>query len=207
MAVRNGGFAICQPAILEPRRDLAFDELRNLRLVVGEMIDGAEPAIGSAIDAARAAASLDGPGRFEQQPPHHDDGAVRRAEMLLGAIRNRAHSFLNRDVLGVDSIDAGKAARLLCFAVDHEIIDTASLHAAVGQQIIGAAAVIGFGRQSEFRRQRDVRVRRIGEIENDVVTSSIGTHICPLMTGILGGASSPRTGAMRPRICVTGMMY
>jgi len=115
MAVRNGGFAICQPAFLEPRRNLTLDELRNLRLIVGEMIDRTKPAIGGAIDTARAAARLDGPGRFEQQAPHHHDGAVGRTEMFFRTVRDGPHSFLNRDVLGVDSIDAREAARLLWF--------------------------------------------------------------------------------------------
>ena len=38
--------------------------------------------------------------------------------MLFGAVGDRAHAFLQRDVLGVDALDAGEARVLLLGAVD-----------------------------------------------------------------------------------------
>ena len=78
--------------------------------------------------------------------------------MLLRAIDDLAHAFLNGDVLGVDALDTGEVAGLLTLAVDQVVIVDVGLQATIGKQLIGSTTIINLVFDREFQRHRDVGV-------------------------------------------------
>src|SRR6185503_16334359 len=72
--------------------------------------------------AGRVAAGLDGPDRLAQHAPRLADRLVAGAEMLLRAVDDPAHAFLQGPVLLVDAVDAGVALGALHLAVEPVIV-------------------------------------------------------------------------------------
>ena len=103
---------------------------------------GPHIAVALGIDARRCRAALDCVRRVEQQLAHHHDAAVGCAEIFLRAVGDDAHAFLDRHVLGVDALDAGKARRLLRRAVDEIVVLGARLDAVRARHVVVAAAAV-----------------------------------------------------------------
>src|ERR1700753_734834 len=62
--------------------------------------------------------------------------------MLGGAVGDRTHAFLQRDVLGVDALDAGEAGVLLLGAVDEIIVREIGFQLERAGDVIVLAAAI-----------------------------------------------------------------
>src|SRR5579862_1913810 len=107
-----------------------------------EPVMRAERTIGRGISTGRVLAALDGARCLEQQAAHYGDGAIRGAEVLLRAIGDRTHAFLQGDVLRVDAFDAGEARRLLRGAIDEIVIREIGLEAEGPGNVVVLAATI-----------------------------------------------------------------
>src|SRR5258708_7672875 len=102
--------------------DLAAQHLAPIGAGRDQPVVRTDAPIACGIRALRRTPLLHVPRRLEQDLTHLDDRLVRGAEMLLGAVDDGTHALLQREVLGVDALDAGERRGLLLGAVDQIVV-------------------------------------------------------------------------------------
>src|SRR5665213_3250074 len=92
---------------------------------------GRAHAVARRIEAGRLLPRRDVAQGLQQEAPDLGDGGVADAQILDGAVGDRAHAFLDAAILGPEAADAGVVAAFLERAVD-QVIVVAVLLLAVG---------------------------------------------------------------------------
>ena len=85
-------------------------------------ISGAHIAVGFRISTSGRNAALKIAQDIKENAPASYDGFVRGTQVLTASIDNRSHAFLDRQILSVDSLDAGISLGPLNFAVDQPVV-------------------------------------------------------------------------------------
>jgi len=113
-----------------------------IELARNDVVERAHGSIRRRVDTARRSAGFRRLDRFQEQLAHDDDRTIGRSEMLFRPIYDRAHAFLQGDILGVEPWNAGKRFVFLNFAIDQVVVRKCPLEAVliVGVEVVRAAA-------------------------------------------------------------------